>query len=538
MIGSEGGRGKPVGHCYWINGRFITLASGRPEAYFVETNRGRILRTGGREEWQKVSARMPDGALSRMVRDMGGRVVVPGFNDNHIHTVAYGDMLSRVRLGGMDARSILRLLAERYRDLGRGKTILAQGWDYDTVPEPRKELLDEAFPENPVILLQFSGHGAWVNSRVLAELSITKDTPDPPGGVIIRDAGGEPTGVLRDAAIVPLHRRRFIALHADPRKNRRFLVRALRSYARMGITSVQDNTWFPTTLLHLGALRSVGALTCRFTCWPYGPAPAMARMMGAPGSGGRFIRIGPWKYFLDGTFSTKTAWLHEPYEGETENTGSPTGSRAYYYGVVRKAAEKRRQTAFHAIGDRAVSTLLDAVEEVAETYPEVTSLRLRLEHAQLIEKSDMPRLRRLGVLIAAQPHAMWNPTKDQALLGAKRYDRAYPYRSLLDAGVHLSFGSDVPGEDTVDPLYGIHLAVNRPGAEAITPEEALRCYTVESAYAEGQESVKGTLSPGSYADFVVLSDNPLTVPSNTIRDLVVLHTVVAGKSVFRRSAAL
>jgi predicted amidohydrolase YtcJ len=527
-----------VSHCYWINGQFLTLDSQLPEAYFVETNRGRILRTGTRDEWRTVSGAIPPRVLSRMVRDLGGGTVVPGFNDNHIHTVAYGDMHSRVRLGGMDAPSILRLLTERYGGIGRGKTILAQGWDYDSVPEPRKELLDEAFPDNPVILLQFSGHGAWVNSRVLKKLSITQETPDPPGGVIVRDQKGEPTGVLRDAAILPLHERRFISLHADPRKNRRFLVRALRSYARMGITSVQDNTWFPTTLIHLAALRSAGALTCRFTCWPYGPAPAMARMMGTPGTGGRFIRIGPWKYFLDGTFSTKTAWLHEPYEGEAQNTGSPTGNRAYYYGIVRKAAEKRRQTAFHAIGDRAVSTLLDAVEAAAATYPEVTTLRLRLEHAQLVRKSDMPRLRRLGVLIAAQPHAMWNPEKDRTLLGNERYERAYPYRSLLDAGVHLSFGSDVPGEDTADPLYGIHLAVNRPGAEAITPEEALRCYTVESAYAEGQESVKGTLSPGAYADFAVLSDNPLTVPPNTIKDLVVLETVVAGKSVFRRGAPL
>lgn len=538
MIGPERGRDKPVAHYYWINGQILTMSSGRPEAYFIETDRGRILRTGSREEWQKISAAIRRVSYSRKVRDLGGRVVVPGFNDNHIHTVAYGDMLSRVRLGGMDSEAILRVLSERYKGIGRGKTILAQGWDYDSVPEPRKELLDEAFPENPVILLQFSGHGAWVNSRVLKRLSITRDTPDPPGGVIIRDASGEPTGVLRDAAIVPLHERRFISLHADPRKNRRFLVRALRSYARMGITSVQDNTWFPTTLVHLAALRSAGALTCRFTCWPYGPAPVMARMMGTPGSGGRFIRIGPWKYFLDGTFSTKTAWLHEPYEGEEENTGSPTGSRAYYYAIVRKAAQKRRQTAFHAIGDRAVSTLLDAVEDLSDTYPAVTTLRLRLEHAQLIRKSDMPRLRRLGVLVAAQPHAMWNPEKDRALLGAERYNRAYPYRSLLDAGVHLSFGSDVPGEDTVDPLYGIHLAVNRPGPEAITPEEALRCYTVESAYAEGQEARKGSLVPGSYADFAVLSDNPLTVPMNTIKDLVVLQTVVAGKSVFTRGTAV
>jgi hypothetical protein len=257
-------------------------------------------------------------------------------------------------------------------------------------------------------------------------------------------------------------------------------------------------------------------------------------MMGIPGTGGAFVRIGPWKFFLDGTFSTKTAWLHEAYAGEPENTGSPTGTPAYYRRLVRRAARRRRQTAFHAIGDRAVSTLLDSVEELSSRFPEVTGLRLRLEHAQLVRKEDMPRLRRLGVLVAAQPHAMWNPGKDRALLGDTRYEAAYPYRSLLDAGVHLSFGSDVPGEDTVDPLYGMHLAVNRPGPEAITPEEALRCYTKESAYAEWMEQRKGVLSPGYFADFVVLSDDPLTIAPDRIKEIEVLETVVAGRSVFRR----
>lgn len=529
---------KSVSHCYWINARFRTLDTRTPEAYFLESQGGKIVRVGSRREWEQIEAHLSLRERERRVRNLNGRTVVPGFNDNHIHTVAYGDMLSRVRLGGMGPREIVALLKEHYADPPKNQTILAQGWDYDWVPDPRKELLDEAFPNNPVILLQFSGHGAWVNSRVLHTLGITRDSPDPPGGVIVKDSTGDLTGVLRDAAILPLHQKRFIALHADPRKNRRFLVRALRSYAGLGITSVQDNTWFPTTLLHLMALRASGALTCRFTCWPYGPAPTMARMMGIPGTGGSFVRIGPWKYFLDGTFSTKTAWLHEPYPGEPDNTGSPTGSPVYYRRLVYKAARKRRQTAFHAIGDRAVSTLLDAVEEVAQRFPEVTRLRLRLEHAQLVRKEDMPRLRRLGVLVAAQPHAMWHPEKDRAILGDARYEEAYPYRSLIDAGVHLSFGSDVPGEDTVDPLYGMHLAVNRRGREAITAQEALRCYTAESAYAEGLERRKGTLAPGRLADFVVLSDDPLTIAPDHIKEIGVLETVVAGRSVFQRGRSV
>ncbi len=517
---------------YLFNARFASLDDSLPRPFFVEVHRGRIGRVGDRADWDKL---LQSGALADVtLRDMHGAVVVPGFNDNHIHTVAFGDMLSRIRLGGLSTEEIVSRLRDRYADLPKGRTILAQGWDYDCVPNPHREVLDQAFPDNPVILLQFSGHGAWVNEAVLRRLRITSKTPNPPGGVIVKDSAGEPTGVLRDAAILPLHTHRFVSLHIDPRKNRRFLVRALGEYARLGITSVQDNTWFPTTLAHLFALRLTGRLTCRFTCWPYGPAPILAAAMGRPRSGGSFIRIGPWKYFLDGTFSTKTAWLHEPYQGEPENYGSPTGDRLYYQRLADIAGRRSCPMAFHAIGDRAVSTMLDAVEDATLRHPRLVKLRLRLEHAQLIRPSDMPRLRRLGILVAAQPHAMWNPEKDRALLGTQRYDRAYPYRSLLDNGVALSFGSDVPGEETLDPLLGISLAVNREGPEAITAREALACYTKESAYAEGQEDQKGTISPGKLADFAVLSGDPLTVPTDDIAQIQVLETIVGGKTVYHR----
>ena len=181
MIETGKEHGKSVSHRYWINARFRTLHPRTPEVYFLECRGGRIVRSGSREEWRRIEANLPPGRFDTLVRNLKGRTVLPGFNDNHIHTVAYGDMLSRVRLGGMTDSEIVNLLRARYPDPPRNQTILAQGWDYDWVPEPRKELLDEAFPKNPVILLQFSGHGAWVNSRVLKRLGITRDSPDPPG---------------------------------------------------------------------------------------------------------------------------------------------------------------------------------------------------------------------------------------------------------------------------------------------------------------------------------------------------------------------
>jgi len=233
-----------------------------------------------------------------------------------------------------------------------------------------------------------------------------------------------------------------------------------------------------------------------------------------------------------GTFSPHTAWLLEPYAGEPSNFGTPNGSPADLARIVRQAVRARRQAAFHAIGDRMTRALLDAVQEAGG--PAVRELRLRLEHAQLIDPQDIPRLKELGVLVAAQPTALGAPEKDQAILGRARAERAYPFRSLLEAGVRLSFGSDFPGEIEYRPLEAIPRAVNRPGPERITAEQALACYTRESAYAEFMEEEKGTIAPGKLADLVVLSGDPSEVPPERLRDLEVELTIVEGKIVHER----
>ena len=293
------------------------------------------------------------------------------------------------------------------------------------------------------------------------------------------------------------------------------LLRILEEYRRLGITSVQDNTWFPRVLDGLAELRRDGRLTCRFTCWYRGETPLQARLMRLRRVDDPWLRPGPCKYFLDGTFSTRTAWLTEPYADESDHSGlgkSREQIARLLEPHVRSADPRRRnQVACHAIGDRAVQEFLDAVEELAGRYPWITTMRLRLEHAQIIRDADIPRLARLGVLIAAQPHALGTPEKDARLLGARRAEGAYPYRSLLDAGVALSFGSDFPGEPSLDPMLGIHYAVNRGGPQRISAEEALRCYTVGSAHAEMQEEVKGSLAPGMLADVAVLSADPTAV---------------------------
>jgi predicted amidohydrolase YtcJ len=510
------------------NARLLTVDPVRPRAEAVLVEGERIAWVGSSRE--ALSRASPS---ARRV-DLAGRCLIPGFNDNHLHAISLGDSLTRVSLSGMDCRRIVENLQERYADARPGELLTGYSWDYPYCPNPHRRILDPAFPRNPVLLFQFSGHAAWVNSSMLRRLGITRDTPDPEGGQIERDADGEPTGILRDTAVIPLHAIRMRRHMYSGALRRRLIRSSLELLRRAGITSVQDNTWTPTTVWTLNELRRRGELTCRFSCWTYGSRPILSRAMSLAHYDRQWVRRGAWKYFLDGTFSTRTAWLLKPYRGEPLNRGRSTMPAEELAAVLRRSLARRRQAVFHAIGDRAIRSLADAVEALRATHPEVTGLRLRVEHAQLIDTADIPRLADLGILVAAQPTALGEPEKDEALLGPERAQRAYPYRSLLDAGVHLSFGSDIPGEMHYDPLLAMHWAVNRPSAERITPLEALTCYTLGSAYAEFQENEKGSIRPGKLADLAVLSGDPTAVPPEHIRDLRVEMTVVGGRVVCER----
>jgi predicted amidohydrolase YtcJ len=229
--------------------------------------------------------------------------------------------------------------------------------------------------------------------------------------------------------------------------------------------------------------------------------------------------------------------LESAYRGEPENFGLPAISPKRLYHEIRKGIRQQRQLALHAIGDRAIRHFLDTLEDIKEAKTRVRALRFRLEHAQLIAPRDLERLADWGILLAVQPSALINLKKDQGLLGEERAEKAYPFKSILEAGIPLSFGSDVPGESQFMPLELIHLAVNRQTGEKITPYEALEAYTKGSAYAEFMESEKGTLTPGKLADCVVLSEDPTRCPPNLIRDIRVEMSITGGKIVYRNGGS-
>ena len=521
-----------------FNGRILTMDDKAPAVEAVVTEKGRIRYAGSLVEARKMIS------PSTVMVDLKGKTLIPGFNDNHAHTVMAASYYSELNLWKKSCAEIAALVAKEAAHSDPGELIAGNSWDYTDCRAPHRSMLDAAAPKNPVYLVQYSGHAAWVNSAMLKALGITKDTPDPAGGQIVRDGKGEPTGVLRDTAMGSSTYGKYIAKILSPTSHRKLMVKALDICRRAGITSVQDNTWEPFTVRLLRKLGSEGALTCRFSCWSQGDSflETLFDLFAFFRGGGLWVRQGPVKYFADGAFSTRTGWLFEEYADEPGNTGSPRYSPERIGEIVMAAAKDRRQISFHAIGDRAVHEVLNAVEKAQAVYPWTKDLRFRLEHVQIVRPGDIPRMKRLGVIACVQPFTLNNPRKDVTLLGKKRAETAYPFLTMFRAGVPVSFGSDMPAEVDYHPLLAVYYAVTRKSKdgkdgplnprERFTPREALYCYTMGSAYAEFMEKEKGSITAGKLADMAVLSDDPTSVPHDSIKNIRVLMTIAGGKVVF------
>jgi len=519
-----------------VNARLITMSESKPQAEAMVIEGERIIYVGGSEMAQKICG------PRCWILDLNGLTVVPGFNDNHVHTTEGGLWYLQPALNGKSCEEVVRIVAEEAKKVAAGEFVFGHSWDYGTCPNPNRWDLDKVSPNNPVLLTQYSGHSVWVNSLLLNQLKITRDTPDPPGGKIDRDEKGEPTGVLRDSAAESAYARQLLGLPMSQR--RKAIAKALELYRSAGITSVQDNTWDPRNVWVLRELKKQGKLTARFTCWAIGerwygkPLARLARY--SP----EWIRPGPVKIYADGAFSTKTAWMTKAYADEPRNFGIPRHPKAELNKLVLDAAENNYQLAIHAIGDAAVESCLDAIELAEKNFPEAKNLRFRIEHIQMARPEDIARFARLGVLAAVQPFALSDPDKDVRILGKDRAKEAYPYQSLLKAGTTLSFGSDFPAELDYQPMLGIYYAVTRKSKtgkgplnpdQALTVMDALRAYTIGSGYAEFMEKDKGALEVGKLADFVVLSKNPLELKPEKLKDIELRYTFVGGRQVFPES---
>jgi predicted amidohydrolase YtcJ len=511
------------------NATVLTMNPVRPRMEAV-LFRGRHIITAG--TLQECRAACVDELPTEI--DLAGRTVIPGFNDAHLHLVATGKRAKQLSLAGMSRDQIIEAVRAGAEDLPPGALLQAYGWDYQECPEPSLSLLDAAASNRPVILTQFSGHGAWVNSVALRQLGITKSKRTWHQGGADADESGALTGVLREPAYAPGYRRLLIRQSRNQQATLEAMKDGMELLTTLGITSCADNVWYPWHVDRLADLYHRGEQTVRVNAWSWGARRGWDWMFSQKAFRDEWYERGAHKFFADGAFSSYTAWLSEPYADKPETSGSGMSSEEMVP-FIRRLTRSGSQIAIHSIGDAATSAFLDAVERVSVgSGGTVSACRHRIEHAQLISDEDIERISRLGLVVSAQPHAAATPKKDVRLIGEERAQRAYPFRALLDAGIPLAFGSDYPGEATVAPLEGIHLAVNREGGQAITTEEAIRAYTHGGAFAEFAEEKKGMIRKGLLADMAILSDDPTAIAPKKIREIRVDATLVDGNLVYVR----
>jgi predicted amidohydrolase YtcJ len=529
-------------HLY-INGKFETLDSARPEAEALAVRKGEIIAVG-----TASAAKRYAGPGTETV-DLGGAVVLPGFADSHVHFVNGGFSLTSVQLRDASSKDeFVRRIADTARSLPKGEWILNGEWDhtlFNPVELPRRDWIDAVTPDHPVCVGRLDLHMVLVNSLALKLAGVTRDTSVPPGGEIIKDpATGEPTGILKDAAMDLVYR---VIPEPAPAQTRRAVEAALRHAAEKGVTTVHDVSGATGLDIYQDILRE-GKMTARITFYfPMARIEEVLAMKLKTGFGDRFLRFGGLKGFADGSLGSATAWFFEPYADDPKAFGLlasdmlPDGAMEKR---VKAADRAGLQCAIHAIGDRANAAILDIYERTAATNGE-RDRRFRIEHAQHVRPADILRFGRSNVIASVQPyHAVDDGRWAERKIGPGRAKTTYPFRSFLDAGTTLVFGSDWPVAP-MDPLRAIEAAVTRRTLDGAHPDgwipeqkisaaEAVRATTLGPAFAEFAEAWKGRLAEGYVADFVALDGDPLALPADRLAGIRVLMTVVGGKIVFRR----
>lgn len=481
------------------------------------------------------------------VINLRGRLLLPGFIDNHTHFMSGGFQLQNVDLRqAKSIREFARLIGERARKAPT-RWITGGDWDHDAWDGgnlPIKEAIDSLTPATPVFVNRYDGHMALANSYVLRRAGITKETKDPPGGAIVRDEKtGEPTGVLKDEAMTMVYK-----IIPDPTEQEMMDAArlALAEARRYGVTSIQDVS-SPADIAVYRKLQEKNELTSRMGCrLPIAMTEELIRTGLKAHSGDTWVRTGSLKAFADGSLGSTTALFFSPYASDPGTKG--LASDIVLNGQLERwalmADRAGMQLSIHAIGDSANSLVLDIFEKIVKSNPP-WDRRFRIEHAQHLQPGDLDRFARLGVIASVQPyHAIDDGRWAEGRIGAERCKTTYPFRSFLDHGVHLCFGSDWTVAP-INPLLGVYAAVTRATTDGKKPdgwypeqkvslEEALRAYTVGNAYAAFEEIEKGSIAAGKLADLVVLAENLFLIPPEQIRDVKVDLTIVGGKIVYTR----
>jgi predicted amidohydrolase YtcJ len=526
-------------------GRIVTMDPKAEDAEAIAMRGDRIVAVGKKDAVAKLVA-----AQTRVI-DLKGAIAVPGLTDAHGHFFGIGD--AAIQLDLTKARSFEEIV-EQVRQAAaatpKGEWIRGRGWHqdkWDKRPErmvsgfPVHDALSAVSPDHPVVLTHASGHASIANAKAMELGKIGPATADPPGGDLVRDEKGRPTGLFNETAQDLVHG------HAlTPGELRRMAALASQECLRKGITSFHDaGTPFPQLDL-LKQLVEDGTVGVRLWMMAEGSNQALAEKLPqylVKGAAGNRFSVGGIKRYMDGALGSRGALLLAPYSDAPETSGLALAELDDLRETARIAAENKAQLCVHAIGDKANRLVLDVFEETFRKHPEPKDRRWRIEHAQHIDPQDIPRFGKLGVIASVQTvhctsDGPWVPDR----LGAQRCrDGAYPWRTLLETGAHLANGTDAPVED-VDPIANYYSAVTRktgtgqafyPG-QSLTRHEALAAATLWAAYAAFEEKEKGSLEVGKLADVTVLSKDILQVPEEEIKQAQVLYTIVGGKVAYER----
>jgi len=528
-----------LGLTIYRNGRIYTNDPASPWAEAILVRGEEILAVGDDDE---VTGLADKGAR---VVDLEKHFVMPGFNDAHVHIGGAGQDWLAVRLNGTQSVAELqKRLAEGVTQHKEGEWITGSGWDHTFWPEkkfPSREQLDVVSPKNPVILTHISGHVAVANSLALQLSGVTKSTSNPSGGEIERDDQGEPTGMLKEGAAMHLVESKIPS--PTPEQRRRGIELALADIAKNGVTSAQDNSAWEDFLTYR-AIKNDGKLTVRITEWlPFAaPLEKLEQMRREGGTTDPWLRTGALKMVTDGALGSRTAAMLAPYSDDPSTSGIVTMEPEKVRALAVERDKAGFQLNFHAIGDRANRVALDAFEAAAKANGP-RDRRDRIEHAQVVALSDIPRFARLQVIASMQPsHETSDMRWAEQRVGPERAKGAYAWASMQKFGVRLAFGTDYDVEP-ISPFRGLYACVTRElptggpqggwqPQEKISLADCIRAYTSGSAYGEFMEGKKGELKAGEFADFIVLSGDLTKVESHEYTNTRVLRTVVGGRTVF------
>ncbi len=510
----------------------LTMNPSQPHAEAIAIKEDRIVKVGTKEEISRWVGK------NTKVIELKEETVVPGLIDTHLHIADFGRFLTWLDLKGVKSiKETQMIIKKRAQKTPQGKWILGQGWNQASFNEkryPNIQDLDEAALDHPVIIYHQSGCMCAVNSKALELAGVTKETNTPSGGTIEHDPEtGDPTGVLRENAMNLIWR---VIPEPDEEEVLDATRLACEKIGEAGVTSVHwiVSSWNEIQIIQ--RLRAENKLPLRvYIIFPADILDQITSLRSRKDLNDDWVRIGGVKIFADGSLAARTASLKEPYSDDLATKGTLLYTPKEINALVAKLHKANFRLVIHAMGDQAIAMIVSTLEKTLKELPKKNH-RYRIEHASVLNKELIQRIKKLGVIIAVQPctviseFSAWSATDR---LGLKRARWLYPLKTLIQEGIWVSGGSDCPMEH-ISPFSGIQAAVTRKffPEEQITVDDALRMYTVNAAYASFDENIKGSIEEGKLADLTVISSDPRTIPPNQIENIKVKMTILGGKIVY------